>query len=217
MESHDILVIPGTPPLGREVCRLGRAAGHDMTSLSAEGRPDIAEPWLAGVEWANVDSTPFSVPRDRIKKGASLVCLPGQYAPEAPAPPELTRLLDDASDKSAARIVYATTGRRSDDAEPTPSEELVLQRADEFTAAATVLQLPTIDPAADPVEGPDLTDPTDRGPATDTPAPDETGHCAEVPVGQAGMAVLRASVEPETTGLISCRAATRLGYAAMIQ
>ncbi len=216
-ENHEILVVPGTTNLGREVCRLGRAADHEMTSFSSKGRPDIAEPWLAGVEWKNVDSTPFSVPRDRIKDGARLVCLPGQPASGAPAPSELTRLLDDASDRSAARLVYATTGRQSPEVRPTPSEQLVLRRIEEFASGTTVLQLPSLDPAADPVEGPKLADAADTDRSPDSSELEDPYNCPAVPVGQAGMAVLRAAVQPETTGLIGCRAATRLGYAAMIQ
>lgn len=217
MESHEILVVPGTTKLGREVCRLGRAGGHELTSFSSEGRPEIDEPWLAGVDWEKVDSGPLSPPRKRINKGARLVYLPGQPSPGDHEPSELIRLLDDASDQSAARIVYAATDRQSPAAGPTPSEQLVLQRADEFAAGTTVLQLPSIDPAAHPVEGPDLADnaaPVRSADHTETEAPDT---CSAVPVGQAGMALLRAALQPETTGLVGCRAATRLGYAAMIR
>ncbi len=217
MESHEILVVPGTTNLGREVCRLGRAGGHEMISFSLKGRPDIDEPWLAGVHWNKVHSGPFELPRDSINGGVRLVCLPGQPSPGEPAPSELTRLLDDASDKSAAHIVYAATNRQSPAAGPTPSEQLVLQRADEFAAGTTVLQLPSIDPAADPVEGPDLADNADSVRSSDRPELEAPDTCPAVPVGQAGMATLRAALQPETTGLVGCRAATRLGYAAMIR
>lgn len=46
-----ILVIgPGTA-LEHEICNLGRALGHQMVSVSEAGRPLKDEPWVSGITW----------------------------------------------------------------------------------------------------------------------------------------------------------------------
>ncbi|TDP77383.1 putative NAD(P)-binding protein [Bradymonas sediminis] len=37
--------------MGREICRLVVAMGHEPVSVSRGGRPAIEEPWVEGVEW----------------------------------------------------------------------------------------------------------------------------------------------------------------------
>lgn len=45
------ITVVGGGELALEVCRLGRAAGHDIVSVRDSGRPNRDEPWLEGVDW----------------------------------------------------------------------------------------------------------------------------------------------------------------------
>lgn len=50
-----ILVTGGSGFIGREICRLAVADGHEVRSVSRGGRPDANESWVGAVEWAEAD------------------------------------------------------------------------------------------------------------------------------------------------------------------
>jgi nucleoside-diphosphate-sugar epimerase len=52
---EDVVVAGGSGFIGRHICRLGRQAGWDITSLSKTGVPPESEPWVAGIDWRAVD------------------------------------------------------------------------------------------------------------------------------------------------------------------
>ncbi|MFU8806182.1 MAG: SDR family oxidoreductase, partial [Bradymonadaceae bacterium] len=56
MKREKLVVFGGSGFIGREVCRLGRALGHRMISISRGGRPKLDEPWVQGVEWVQADA-----------------------------------------------------------------------------------------------------------------------------------------------------------------
>ncbi len=206
MDRHRILVAPGTGRLGRELCRLGRAAGHELTSLSADGKPGSEAPWHAGVEWVEVGADRPALSGARLEAGARLVVLEGWRGLLGAADgeqPAIGELLDRCAAAGLERVVYATEGRRRTDADRAADEREVGRRRAEFAAGSILVQLPEVTAEADVVEA-------DALPEAPTP-------CPALPVGQAAMALLRAAVEPDLEGPVDCRAATRLGYAAMIQ
>lgn len=55
MERLKICVLGGSGFVGREVCRLAVAMGHQVVSVSRGGRPAVDEPWVEGVEWIDGD------------------------------------------------------------------------------------------------------------------------------------------------------------------
>lgn len=58
MQREKVIVIGGSGFVGRELCRLAVALGHDVVSISLDGKPKIdvsVEPWIAGVEWKTGD------------------------------------------------------------------------------------------------------------------------------------------------------------------
>jgi uncharacterized protein YbjT (DUF2867 family) len=50
-----ILVTGGSGFIGREICRLAVADGHEVRSVSRGGRPDANESWVGAVEWVEAD------------------------------------------------------------------------------------------------------------------------------------------------------------------
>lgn len=50
-----ILITGGSGFIGREIGRLGVAAGHEIRSLSRSGRPAVDEPWVDEIEWHAAD------------------------------------------------------------------------------------------------------------------------------------------------------------------
>jgi nucleoside-diphosphate-sugar epimerase len=64
---EDVVVAGGSGFVGQQICRLGRQAGWDITSLSKTGMPAESDPWVAGIEWWAVDLS-----RPEILNGASL-------------------------------------------------------------------------------------------------------------------------------------------------
>ncbi len=58
MQREKVIVIGGSGFIGRELCRLAVALGHEVVSISLEGKPEIdelEEPWVVGVEWRQDD------------------------------------------------------------------------------------------------------------------------------------------------------------------
>lgn len=55
MERLKICVLGGSGFVGREVCRLAVAMGHEVISVSRGGRPPVDDPWVEGVEWIEAD------------------------------------------------------------------------------------------------------------------------------------------------------------------
>jgi len=202
-ESKPILVAPGTTPLGREVCRLGRSAGHEMTSLAADGRPAREAPWLHGVAWSTGDATDRADLSRAVGDQAAVLLLPAGHAEGRPAidGPALDQLLDDCRHRGVDRLLYVTVGRDGNAGEPSDHDRTLVAGED----CGLVVQLPEVDERADVVE------------ATATDGHDSDRRCPPIPVGQAAMAVLRAAVEPGHGDLIGCREATELGYAVMIR
>lgn len=50
-----ILVTGGSGFIGREICRLAIADGHEVRSVSLSGRPDATESWIGAVKWDEAD------------------------------------------------------------------------------------------------------------------------------------------------------------------
>jgi uncharacterized protein YbjT (DUF2867 family) len=50
-----ILVPGGSGFIGREICRLAVADGHEVRSVSRGGRPDATGSWVDAVEWSEAD------------------------------------------------------------------------------------------------------------------------------------------------------------------
>lgn len=58
MQREKVIVVGGSGFIGRELCRLTVALGHDVVSISLDGKPDIdadKEPWIEGVDWKKGD------------------------------------------------------------------------------------------------------------------------------------------------------------------
>lgn len=55
MKRYKICVLGGSGFLGREICRLIVAMGHQAVSVSRRGRPALAQPWVEGVKWIQAD------------------------------------------------------------------------------------------------------------------------------------------------------------------
>lgn len=55
IQRTKLLVFGGSGFLGREICRIARAMGHQVISISRSGRPDLDEPWVEGVQWVQAD------------------------------------------------------------------------------------------------------------------------------------------------------------------
>lgn len=72
------IAVAGSNDIALEVCRLGRAAGHDMMNLSASGPPDRDQPWIHGVEWLSSATDPDRI-RDRLE-ASDVVVIPSSAA-----------------------------------------------------------------------------------------------------------------------------------------
>ena len=200
----DILVAPGTSPLGREVCRLGRAAGHEMTSLGVDGRPSSDAPWLHGVAWSTGDPTASEELQRAVDGQSGLILLPSGDREGRPAVAggDLDDLIAAAGNAGLERIVYATVGDAGEAGEPTADERRIVEAGD-LARGGVAVRLPAVESEA---------------PVVERSADDaDASGCPPIPVGQAAMALLRAAAEDERTGLIGCGAATKLGHAVMIQ
>lgn len=55
MEIEKLVVNAGDGVIGREVCRLAVALGHDVVGISKDGKPPNSEPWTHGVLWVPPD------------------------------------------------------------------------------------------------------------------------------------------------------------------
>lgn len=205
-QSLDILVAPGTTPLGREVCRLGRAAGHEMTSLSREGRPTGGDSWLHGVAWSTGNPTePGELASAGDGASAVILLPPDDERQPAVAREHLRDLLTAWEQAGVDRVVYVTAGHTDEAEPPTDEEQLVVEGDAEGGGGRLAVRLPVVDETADVVE------PSEEA----STASDR--RCPPIPVGQAAMAVLRIAAEPDRAGTVSCREATELGHAVMIQ
>ena len=54
MQREKVIVVGGSGFVGRELCRLAVALGHEVVSISLDGKPNIdaaEEPWIEGVDW----------------------------------------------------------------------------------------------------------------------------------------------------------------------
>lgn len=51
IKREKIVVIGSGTPLEHEICNLGRSLGHQIVSVSEAGRPQTDEPWVDGIAW----------------------------------------------------------------------------------------------------------------------------------------------------------------------
>ena len=207
-EPERIVVVDTSTPLGEELCRLGRAAGYEMTHLSEVGGPSESAPWTAGVRWeqGTLDSpSGWGELLDEHAAAIMIVAERGGEVREAGEQP-WGGILEACASAGVRRCVLALPDERQRSPGGRTLGEQLMARAEVFSEAAIWAHLPPIDPAAAPVEEP----------------PESTGDadgCPAVPVGQAAMALLRLAVEepPDGGGLVECQEVTQLGHAVMIQ
>jgi len=185
--AHLTIAVAGADELAMEICRLGRAAGHDIVNLSERGRPDRDERWTQGVEWTRTlsgDPVEDSV----IERSDVLVALSTAS--------DLAALLEGVSrlelDRGPRRLVHVVASSDVPGEVPDRSESIELV-------------LPLL--AAPPAE---LNESTPKAPV------DDAGD-GRIPVGQAAMAVLRAAVEPDREGHLGPDEVAELGRSVMIQ
>ena len=170
-----------------------------MISMSREGKPDLDEPWIQGVEWTSGATGSLDDLRDQLADGATVVLRADALGPEAA---EVAEMIEACAAAEVERLVHVTTGHASSPTseETDASQRRLLDLDDSFRLGSVVLRLPEILAGAAPVGD-------DR----------EEEGCPPIPLGQGAMAVVRTAVEPDHRGIIDCREATDLGFSVMLQ
>lgn len=145
------IAVAGSDALAIEICRLGRAAGHDVVSLSAEGRPERDEPWIHGVEWAPAPSDDAAAPS--VPEGTDVLVALSTARDLA----ELYEAVGElAIDEGPRRLVQVVASTETPTGAPERSESLELR----------------LPPIADP--------PEPEGASGEAPPPDPTGDAIPV-------------------------------------
>jgi nucleoside-diphosphate-sugar epimerase len=206
-----LFIAGATGQIGREVARLGRAAGHRIVGLSRGGRPAIDQPWVAGIEWHAGDAADPDGWGDELS-GSDVVV--DALRPGGEADDVTERLFRCARRARVGRFVHVTAsaalpGAPADYLERRRrTEQWLLDQQEEDSPRLVIVRLPV-------VYGPDRPGTMAALPLLRLAGRDRS--CPPIPVGQAGMAILRASVEPDHEGIIDCPEAVALGHAVMIQ
>ena len=210
-----IFLAGATGFIGREVARLGRAAGHRIVGLSPAGRPALEEPWVEGIEWLTGDAAEPGDWDDALAKSDVIIDVMSRRGSEAKGGAEPTgRLFDNARRARVGRFVHVTAAAdfpgASDDylTSCRRREQELIESTDADAPRLVIVRLPPVYGAGRP------------GSLAALPLLRLAGRdhrCKPIPVGQAAMAILRASIEPDHEGIIDCPEAVDLGNAVMLQ
>ncbi|MBA2664843.1 MAG: hypothetical protein H0U74_21320 [Bradymonadaceae bacterium] len=192
MKIEKIVVIGGSGFVGREVCRLGRALGHEMLSISPDGRPALDEPWVEGVGWVIGEAAGFESWQQWLEGCYSVV-----VCEEAELEGQLVALLGAAAERAGARkfVLVSRANAAATLAQAAEVESDLLARA--FTT--TILRPAAIFGEGHPLDvlGQELT--------------------RALPVERVAMAALRAALEEAMQGILDNDAIDDYGDAMMIQ
>lgn len=198
MKREKLIVFGGSGFIGQEICRLGRALGHEIVSISRSGRPALDEPWVQGIEW--VEGNVCDVPSwQGMLEGAYGIVL--SLGPEMH--PEVAEIIaKKALEAQVHKLVFIAHDSGASELEA----ELHRQIAS-IEISTAVLRVPEVSAQEEsPLEH------LIRGPSSSNlPGPQV------LRVERVAMGALRAVLEEDIEGIIDASTLAYLGDAVMIQ
>ncbi len=221
VKREKIVVIGRGTALEHEICNLGRSLGHEMLSISESGRPEGDEPWVGGIQWIQqADISDVGDLDDQLKNCfAVIVCdhvtrqdfQADHQVLAQNAQSQVREVAERAEHAGASKFVWVRTteptregaelAERSGDR--MQSYDLIYKEAEEDLLArafrATVFR-PTV------IFGPGIPMQLEDG-----------SFIVALPMECVAMAALRASLEPDTNGILEREAIEFYGDAMMIQ
>ncbi len=214
--QHNLVIFGATTALGREVACLGRALGHRIFAVYQGDPPTLEEPWMHGVQWlplADVDLTELR-PRSVLYCDTALVETatgdraeilrdrPRRLIAEAESldpPPRF--VLRSTVDQPFAPEAFTTLSRETE------------QALTASTLRHVILRMPLLygPERPDSVAAMMITQGARLLPGLHRP------DLRPLPIPMAAMAMLRASLEPDTPSLLTTEEIAHLGDAVIAQ